>query len=88
MGSYTCGCIQGFKIVEKRYETYCVDEDECLNRNPCPDKASCKNTVGSYECLCDTGYEGEFCSDFDECSGTTNCDANANCINTLGPDDR
>ena len=88
VGSYTCGCTQGFEVVEKRYETYCEDVDECSNRNSCPDKASCKNTIGSYECLCDDGYEGEFCTDVDECSGTIiHCDTNAYCLNTLGSDD-
>ena len=38
----------------------CVaDIDECLVGNYCSVYAACNNTVGSYTCTCDAGYEGD-----------------------------
>ena len=34
------------------------DIDECETKQPCHSKAKCTNTVGSFECLCKTGYTG------------------------------
>ena len=51
----------------------CIDEDECKTGKPCHDKATCKNTVGSFECNCFPGYrsvgdyEGYNCADIVEC---------------------
>ena len=36
----------------------------------CDAMASCMNTIGSYECSCYTGFEGDGVS----CSGMLNCD--------------
>ena len=41
-----------------RHITYFTDVDEC-RMVKCGNNATCKNTPGSYECLCDTGYEGD-----------------------------
>ena len=85
IGSYRCDCRAGFQFVDKLYEKYCSDIDECSNRNACPERAQCQNTPGSYICKCNTGFKGELCLDIDECSGNqTNCDVNAECVNTLG----
>ena len=36
-----------------------VDIDECkLNTHECDRNASCNNTEGSYQCTCDSGYQG------------------------------
>ena len=44
---------------------YPADINECLNgNNTCAANATCTNTIGSYNCSCNTGYEGtgENCS--------------------------
>ena len=36
-----------------------VDIDECkLNGDECDINASCNNTEGSYQCTCNSGYQG------------------------------
>jgi len=54
----------------------------------CTKKATCNNTVGSYECICQEGYErqdgGRNCEDRDECLANDTCHANATCLNTDG----
>ena len=53
----------------------CENINECdLNDDLCPEKGQvCSDTEGSFECVCDTGYEqvsfGSTCIDIDECSG-------------------
>lgn len=32
------------------------DIDECLDPTSCPDNATCFNTDGSFECVCDPGF--------------------------------
>ncbi len=40
------------------YYLLVLDEDECqLNTYICPDLSTCSNTIGSYDCICHTGYE-------------------------------
>ena len=68
VGTYTCGCRDGFKTLVKNNEYACVDENECRNRNVCPINADCKNFPGGFSCNCKNGFEGDFCSDIDECS--------------------
>lgn len=37
-----------------------TDLDECaLDLDACSDNATCSNTPGSYNCICDTGFEGD-----------------------------
>jgi len=67
----------------------CLDLDECTEvLDDCHARATCHNTVGSFECECDIGFEGNgtVCNDIDEClEETTNtCDENAMCNNTYG----
>jgi fibulin 1/2 len=37
-----------------------LDIDECINDevNNCSPNASCNNQVGSFECICKDGYQG------------------------------
>ena len=52
----------------------CENINECdLNNDLCPEKSQyCSDTEGSYECLCDSGYEERnydlACIDINECT--------------------
>ena len=54
----------------------------------CSERAVCKNTPGSYECICQEGFEsndgGKYCLDANECLFNNSCHANASCYNTFG----
>ena len=82
-GSYEC-CLPGFRIDS---EGRCVDLNECFDTilNDCTE--ICENTVGSYNCACDQGYElsadGRSCRDIDECS-SSNQDCSYKCKNDVG----
>ena len=40
--------------------SFFVDVDECgLSTQTCDAMASCSNTMGSFECICDIGYQGD-----------------------------
>ncbi|XP_069842937.1 hemicentin-2 [Dendropsophus ebraccatus] len=65
----------------------CADIDECQQRNPC--QHECRNTEGSYQCLCPSGYRllpnNRNCQDIDECAEQrVSCGANQMCFNTRG----
>ncbi|XP_072244443.1 hemicentin-1 [Leuresthes tenuis] len=65
----------------------CVDVDECLSRKPC--QHECRNTIGSFQCLCPPGYQllpnGRSCKDIDECvEQGIQCGHNQMCFNTRG----
>jgi len=39
---------------------YCADINECAVRNGnCPAESTCVNNVGSYVCVCESGYRRE-----------------------------
>uniref|UniRef100_A0A8C0KRB0 Hemicentin-1 n=1 Tax=Canis lupus dingo TaxID=286419 RepID=A0A8C0KRB0_CANLU len=65
----------------------CVDIDECENRDIC--QHECKNTFGSYHCICPPGYQlmlnGKTCQDVDEClEQSVRCGPNRMCFNMRG----
>ncbi|KAM5295479.1 hemicentin-1 isoform 1-T1 [Glossophaga mutica] len=71
---------------EARHDT-CVDIDECENRDTC--QHECKNTFGSYRCICPPGYQlmlnGKTCQDVDEClEQKVRCGPNRMCFNMRG----
>ena len=65
-----------------------IDVDECtMNTDNCHEDAFCTNKIGSFNCTCNPGYEGNGtnCTDIDECTlDTHNCHDDATCKNTKG----
>lgn len=66
--------------------TYCEDIDECEVDNGGCDHI-CINTVGSYRCECEEGYQcgqdKHQCIDVDECASGQVCNSGY-CVNTMG----
>ncbi|PNI67325.1 HMCN1 isoform 2 [Pan troglodytes] len=65
----------------------CIDIDECENTDAC--QHECKNTFGSYQCICPPGYQlthnGKTCQDIDEClEQNVHCGPNRMCFNMRG----
>lgn len=82
-----CTCLKGYYGNGKT----CIDNDECKDlkaKVKCAEHGLCKNTVGSYECVCEDGFEGNgssTCKDIDECEkGTAVCHSNSYCSNSAG----
>merc|ERR1712048_588271 len=50
------------------------------------ENAECTNSVGSYSCKCNAGYDGngKDCADINECEGSNTCIDTQNCVNTVG----
>uniref|UniRef100_A0A8C0DZX9 Hemicentin-2 n=1 Tax=Balaenoptera musculus TaxID=9771 RepID=A0A8C0DZX9_BALMU len=76
-------CPPGFS----RQNGVCTDLDECRVRNLC--QHACRNTEGSYQCLCPTGYRllpsGKNCQDINECEeDSIECGPSQMCFNTRG----
>ncbi|KAM5173121.1 adhesion G protein-coupled receptor E5 isoform 2-T2 [Mantella aurantiaca] len=64
-GGYYCVCNQGFHRgnttkfcpSDNKAENVCSDIDECKeDPNPCASNGTCKNTIGSYQCICNSGF--------------------------------
>ena len=47
MKPFTCCCF------------FYLDIDECTESNTCHSNATCNNTIGSFICACDRGYNGD-----------------------------
>ncbi|CAG5110171.1 Oidioi.mRNA.OKI2018_I69.chr2.g4598.t1.cds [Oikopleura dioica] len=66
------------------------DVNECYKgTDNCHYNARCVNTVGSFQCICKNGYQGNGVNctpkDVNECAnGSHNCDTYAQCVNTVG----
>ena len=85
VGTFTCGCRDGFETAGLGLNTSCVDINECQENSSCSSNAECNNFEGGYSCKCEEGYHNDSCVDFDECSTeTAECDLNAFCLNTAG----
>merc|ERR1712048_1253754 len=66
----------------------CADINECENTagSPCHEHATCYNSPGSYQCVCNIGYTGDgvFCKDINECTNFPCKDQFGVCKNTDG----
>ncbi|XP_040098042.1 adhesion G protein-coupled receptor E1 isoform X3 [Oryx dammah] len=101
-GRYRCSCMTGFSSPTgnnwtsgKRGRFTCRDVDECANPRSCPGHSTCHNSVGSYSCVCNPGFQsrsgrksfqgpGEICEDVDECANPRSCPEHSTCHNSLG----
>ncbi|KAJ8038780.1 Mucin-like protein [Holothuria leucospilota] len=88
-GNETCLCYNGYELSPQN-DTLCVDINECEDPllNMCDQ--ICNNTVGAYECSCNSGYElagnGRLCEDIDECAeNIDDCNpTTSTCVNEPG----
>ncbi|XP_019355735.1 hemicentin-1 isoform X2 [Alligator mississippiensis] len=83
IGSYRCvvRCGIGFKRTSDGLS--CQDVNECQESNSC--HQHCFNTIGSFHCGCDPGYQlkGRKCMDINECRQNV-CRPDQHCKNTRG----
>ncbi len=64
-----------------------ADLNECQEGlDDCGTEATCQNTVGGFECVCEDGYQsdGQNCLDIDECTDGPGCGDNEVCTNLEG----
>ena len=70
------------------YQLYFADVHECdENLHDCDLNATCENTIGFFNCHCNSGFNGtgKICDDINEClDNNGGCHRNANCTNTHG----
>ncbi|XP_062996843.1 latent-transforming growth factor beta-binding protein 4 isoform X2 [Elgaria multicarinata webbii] len=87
LGSYHCvaSCQTGYQATAAGD---CVDVDECRNSSLCGTHAVCHNLPGSFQCICDQGYEsardGRLCLDVNECETLQGVCGAAPCENVEG----
>uniref|UniRef100_A0A2K5WL34 Adhesion G protein-coupled receptor E2 n=1 Tax=Macaca fascicularis TaxID=9541 RepID=A0A2K5WL34_MACFA len=97
-----CRCNPGFSSSSEIFTSpteICDDINECVppSKVSCGKSSDCRNTEGSYDCVCNPGYElvsgaktfknesENTCQDVDECSsGLHQCDSSTICFNTVG----
>ncbi|XP_045810749.1 putative wall-associated receptor kinase-like 16 [Trifolium pratense] len=58
-GGYICRCFNGYRGNPYLHHDGCQDINECMEPNDCVKKATCVNLLGSYQCLCPAGSEGD-----------------------------
>lgn len=83
---FYCSCHTGFRAINN--STACENINECLIEGP---NAVCQNgvctdTIGSYNCFCNTGFtmkDGK-CVDINECHLSAELCLNGKCYNTIG----
>ena len=93
-GSFLCECKNGFTLARavlwgKVITGDCIDVNECGINHGCTVNSVCNNTFGSYECICNEGYEylngTQQCIDENECLENHDiCGDHGDCVNTDG----
>uniref|UniRef100_A0A8D3EFC6 Si:ch211-194g2.4 n=1 Tax=Scophthalmus maximus TaxID=52904 RepID=A0A8D3EFC6_SCOMX len=89
-GAARCLCPPGLHLAADNKT--CEDVDECQRgADACPPRQTCRNTFGSFACVCRDGFvmgtiKGSVqCRDKDEClTGSHRCSRHAQCVNTDG----
>uniref|UniRef100_A0AAY4C632 EGF-like domain-containing protein n=1 Tax=Denticeps clupeoides TaxID=299321 RepID=A0AAY4C632_9TELE len=69
-GRVVCTCYPGYRYDRERHRNrekpYCLDVDECANKNESVCSQICVNTPGSYRCECERGFyledDGKMCT--------------------------
>uniref|UniRef100_H3DGV7 Delta-like protein n=1 Tax=Tetraodon nigroviridis TaxID=99883 RepID=H3DGV7_TETNG len=62
-GQFTCECQEGFR------GTYCHENINDCESNPCHNGGTCIDKVSVYQCICADGWEGDHCQlNIDDCS--------------------
>ncbi|XP_073882256.1 adhesion G protein-coupled receptor E2 isoform X4 [Macaca fascicularis] len=97
-----CRCNPGFSSSSEIFTSpteICDDINECVppSKVSCGKSSDCRNTEGSYDCVCNPGYElvsgaktfknesENTCQDVDECQQNPRlCKSYGTCVNTLG----
>ncbi|KAG5266890.1 hypothetical protein AALO_G00237430 [Alosa alosa] len=61
-GQFTCECQEGFR------GTYCHENINDCESNPCENGGTCIDKVSVYKCICADGWEGDHCEiNIDDC---------------------
>ncbi|XP_017321174.1 latent-transforming growth factor beta-binding protein 4 isoform X1 [Ictalurus punctatus] len=87
IGSFRCfiTCEPGYSLTATGE---CVDINECANESVCGHHMFCRNLIGTYQCICDQGYEtakdGRSCVDINECVVMAGVCGAARCWNVEG----
>uniref|UniRef100_A0A3B4ZRG2 Delta-like protein n=1 Tax=Stegastes partitus TaxID=144197 RepID=A0A3B4ZRG2_9TELE len=72
-GQFSCECQEGFR------GTYCHENINDCESNPCRNGGTCIDKVSVYECICGGGWEGDHCEiNIDDC-GTNPCHNGGTC---------
>ncbi|CAL8367128.1 unnamed protein product [Gadus morhua 'NCC'] len=72
-GQFSCECQEGFR------GTYCHENINDCESNPCRNGGTCIDKVSVYQCICGDGWEGEHCEiNIDDCS-TSPCHNGGTC---------
>ncbi|XP_025230102.1 adhesion G protein-coupled receptor E2-like, partial [Theropithecus gelada] len=97
-----CRCNPGFSASSEIFTSpteICDDINECVppSKVSCGKSSYCRNTKGSYDCVCNPGYElvsgaktfknesENTCQDVDECQQNPRlCKSYGTCVNTPG----
>ncbi|XP_008270273.3 latent-transforming growth factor beta-binding protein 2 [Oryctolagus cuniculus] len=86
VGSFSCkDCDAGYQ--PSPLGRTCEDVDECEDAQSICLGGECRNTEGSYQCLCPQGFQlanGTVCEDVDECREEEHCAPHGECLNSPG----